>query len=216
MQRIVFLLGVVVAALLFGAVFLMRGGAPEAAAVEEGVPKDPLAEAHIVLGRGDAPGYVVEFSNYACPHCREHAERVLMRLVNDYVATGKVRYVFRHLPFEGQEDVFWASVAAGCVYDQAPARFFDYHLLLFRAGPDWQGRGGEAVKARLLDYARQLSLSVEALRNCLASEQAKERVRFDQRLARALGVTGTPTFFVGGKKYEGFMPYERWREILAP
>ncbi len=214
MQRVIFAVLGAVAVLLIGGIFLLGKRTPPPASKTVIENAAPTLRAHLVLGSPDAPYTVVEFSNYRCPHCREHALGVLGRLVSDYVEKGKVRYVFRHLPFSGQPDVFEASVAAGCVYDQAKDRFLDYHLLLFRAVGDWAGLGGEALREKLLSYARQLSLDTDALRRCLESEAARERVRFDQELARALGVDGTPTFFVNGKKEVGVMPLEQWKKLL--
>ena len=214
MQRVIFAVIAVVAVLLIGGIYLL-GKRTSPPAPETAIENPtPTLQAHLVLGSPDAPHTVVEFSNYRCPHCRDHALRVLGRLVSDYVEKGKVRYVFRHLPFSGQPDVFEASVAAGCVYDQAKDRFLDYHLLLFRAVGDWAGLEGEALREKLLGYARQLSLDAGALRRCLESEAARERVRFDEELARALGVDGTPTFFVNGKKEVGFMPFAKWQALL--
>ena len=214
MQRAIFAIIAVVAVLLIGGIYLYGKRTPPPQPETTIENPTPTLKAHIVLGRADAPYTVVEFSNYPCPHCRDHALKVLGRLVSDYVEKGKVRYVFRHLPFSGQPDVFTASVAAGCVYDQAQDRFLDYHLLLFRAVGDWAGLEGAALREKLLGYARQLSLDAAALGRCLDGEEAQARVRFDRDLALALGVDGTPTFFVNGKKEVGFMPYAKWQELL--
>ncbi len=214
MQRAIFAIVAAVAVLLIGGIYLLGRRTPQPKPETSIENPTPTLKAHIVLGSPEAPYTVVEFSNYRCPHCRDHALRVLGRLVADYVNTGRVRYVFRHLPFSGQPDVFAASVAAGCVFDQAKDRFLDYHLLLFRAVEDWAGLEGEALREKLAGYARQLSLDAAALRRCLKSEAARERVRFDQELAKALGVDGTPTFFINGAKKVGFMPYARWQELL--
>ncbi len=214
MQRTIFAVIAAVAALLIGGIYLFGKRTPSPKPKTTIEDPTPTLKAHLVLGRADAPYTVVEFSNYRCPHCRNHALNVFGRLISDYVEQGQVRYVLRHLPFSGQPDVFTASVAAGCVYDQAKDRFLDYHLLLFRAVGDWAGLEGEALREKLLGYARQLSLDAAAFDRCLSSEEAQARVRFDRELALALGVDGTPTFFVNGKKEVGFMPYAKWQELL--
>jgi len=214
MQRTIFAVIAAVAVLLIGGVYLYGKRTPPPKPKSTIEDPTPTLKAHVVLGRADAPYTVVEFSNYRCPHCRNHTLNVFGRLLSNYVEPGRVRYVLRHLPFSGQPDVFAASVAAGCVYDQAKDRFLDYHLLLFRAVGDWAGLEGEALREKLLGYARQLSLDLAAFDRCLSSEEAQARVRFDRELAIALGVDGTPTFFVNGKKEVGFMPYTKWQELL--
>lgn len=219
MQRTLFAAIAAVAVLAIGGIFLLGkrsgnaspAGASGSAAIEN---PDPLMKAHLVFGPADAPVTVVEFGNYRCPHCRDHALKVLPRLFSDYVDKGKLRYVFRALPFSGQDDVFAASVAAECVYDQNPSRFLDYHTLLFRAVRDWADLKGEKLAAKLADYARQLSLDAGALKACLDDASVRSRVRFDRDLAIALGVTGTPTFFVNGEKKVGFMPFDEWQKLL--
>ena len=219
MQRLVFIAVALVAILGIGGVFILgKLAQPPAPAAEETPAIEnptPTLRAHAVLGPESAPVTVVEFSNYGCPHCRDHALKVLPLLVRDYLDPGRIRYVFRTLPFPNQPQVFAASVAATCAYDLSRERFLDYHMLLFRAAPEWLSLSGDELADKLADYARQLGISAAELRACLESPEAEERVRFDQALANALGVTGTPTFFVNGEKYEGFMPYERWREILG-
>jgi hypothetical protein len=75
---------------------------------------DPTQGARFTLGREDAPIVVVDFSNYLCPHCQDHALNVLPRLKAEYIDTGKVRYLFRDFPFPGQDHVIRAGEAAAC------------------------------------------------------------------------------------------------------
>jgi len=215
MQRTLFIVVGLIAVLAIGGVFLLGKKAPAAPPAPTEIENpDPLLKAHIVFGEPDAPHVVVEFSNYLCPHCKNHALNVLPILFRDYVETGKTRYVFRALPFSGQPQVFTASVAAACVYDQARDRFLPFHELLFRANQEWGELGGEALTEKLLDYARQLSLDTEKLAACMKDETVAARVRFDQKLAAALGVDGTPTFFVDGEKKVGVQPLATWEKLL--
>lgn len=217
MQRTLFGVLVVVALVVIGGVwFLGRSKAPAGTASGGIQNPDPLLQARIVYGAPDAPVTVVDFSNYRCPHCRNHALNALPKIFARYVDSGKVRYVFRALPFSGQTDVFDMSVASACVYEQDPERFVAYHELLFRAVDDWAGKTGEALIGRALDYARQLSLDTGRLKACIEEGKTREEVAFDQKLAASLGVDGTPTFFINGKKYVGFMPFEKWQTILGP
>ena len=215
MQRTLFIVVGLIAVLAIGGVFLLgKRPAPKAPAATGIEDPDPLLKAHIVFGEPDAPHVVEEFSNYLCPHCKNHALNVLPILFKDYVETGKTRYVFRALPFSGQPQVFTASVAAECVYDQAKDRFLSFHELLFRANEEWGQLRGQALEEKLLDYARQLSLDTDKLAACMKDERVAERVRFNQKLAEALGVDGTPTFFVDGQKKVGVQPLSVWETLL--
>lgn len=172
---------------------------------------DPAEGARLVFGRPGAPVTAVDFSNYLCPHCRDHSENVLPRLFAEYVERGKVRYVFRDFPFPGQENVVRASEAAICAAEAG--RYLDYHQALFR-DQSWGSLSGEALDRYLVFLAGQLGLDRRAFEGCLASGKHREEVLADQRLATDLGLTGTPSFFINGKKYTGYMDYARWKELL--
>jgi len=173
---------------------------------------DPAEGARFALGREDAPVVVVDFSNYLCPHCQNHALNVLPRLKAEYIDTGKVRYLFRDFPFPGQANVIRASEAAACAAEQG--RYYDYHEVLFRAAAGWGNLTGEALDRYLVDLAGQIGLEEGAFAACLASGRHREEVLADQKLATDLGLTGTPTFFIAGEKHTGFLPYEEWKRLL--
>ncbi len=173
---------------------------------------DPAQGARFALGREDAPVTVVDFSNYLCPHCQNHALNVLPRLKAEYIDTGKVRYLFRDFPFPGQAHVIRASEAAACAADQG--RYYEYHEVLFRSAASWGNLQGEALDRYLVDLAGQLGLDTEAFGACLASGEKRAGVLADQKAATDLGLTGTPTFFIAGEKKTGFLPYEEWKALL--
>ncbi|WP_117238299.1 DsbA family protein [Thermus sediminis] len=173
---------------------------------------DPAQGARFALGREDAPLVVVDFSNYLCGHCQNHALNVLPRLKAEYIDTGRVRYVFRDFPFPGQAHVIRAGEAAACAHEQG--RYYEYHGVLFRAAGAWGGLGDTPLDRYLTDLAGQLGLDTAAFQDCLASGRMRQGVLADQKLATDLGLTGTPTFFIAGEKRMGFMPYEEWRALL--
>lgn len=203
MQRAMVLVGVGLALLGLGWILLGPKG-------KAGL--DPAQGARFALGREDAPVVVVDFSNYLCPHCQNHALQVLPRIKAEYIDTGKVRYLFRDFPFPGQAGVIRAGEAAACAADQG--RYYEYHEVLFRAATSWGSLEGAALDRYLADLAGQMGLDQEAFAGCLASGRHREGVLADQKLATDLGLTGTPTFFVNGEKYGGYMDFAKWREAL--
>lgn len=173
---------------------------------------DPAQGARFALGREDAPIVVVDFSNYLCGFCQQHALNVLPRLKAEYVDTGKVRYLFRDFPFPGQDQVIRAGEAAACAAEGG--RYYEYHEALFRAAQAWGNLRGQALDRYLVDLAGQLGLDAGAFQSCLASGRMRQGVLADQKAATDLGLTGTPTFFIAGEKRTGFMPYEEWKSLL--
>ncbi len=173
---------------------------------------DPAQGARLALGPEGAPVVVVDFSNYLCPHCQNHALNVLPRIRADYVEKGLVRYIFRHFPFPGQENVFRASEAAACA--GRLGRYLEYHEALFRGASAWGSLSGAALDRYLVDLAGQVGLPEAPFSQCLASGEERKGVLADQRLATELGLEATPTFFIAGKKHVGFMSWETWKGLL--
>jgi len=173
---------------------------------------DPAAGAHVIYGKEDAPVTIVEFSNYLCPHCKHHAEQSLPLIFKEYVDTGKVRYVFRDLPFPTQTNVELAAQAADCAYEQG--KYLDYHELLFRANGQWGKASLEELPKYFSDYAAQLGMDVGSFERCLADGKTKPWVEADKATAEKLNVNSTPSFFVNGNFVEGFRPFDEWKKII--
>lgn len=157
-------------------------------------------------GRGDAPITLVEFSDFQCTFCRKFARETLPKIEAEYITTGKVRFVYRHLIGLGPPPE-QAAHGAECARQQG--RFWAYHDLLFeRAGP-LAFTGG-----RLKEYARELRLDEKAFDACLASGRHRDRVHQETVVARYLGATGTPTFLIHGQLLIGARPLETFKRVL--
>jgi protein-disulfide isomerase len=155
----------------------------------------PLAENFLAVGdapfkgNAEAPITLIEFSDYQCPFCARHARDTLAEIDKRYVSTGKVRYVFRNFPIEGIHPLaFRAHEAAACAAEQG--KFWEMHTRLF-ANP--KALGAE----ELPKHAEGLGLEMTRFRSCFDSRRLSMRVRQDIAEGRALGVSGTPMFFIG-------------------
>jgi protein-disulfide isomerase len=157
-------------------------------------------------GREDAPITMVEFSDFQCSFCRKFWEETLPKIEAEYINTGRVRFVYRHLtalgPFSER-----AAEAAECAREQG--KFWPYHDRLF-------GRAARPPFAdgRLKEYARELRLDPAAFDACLGSGRHKERILGEFGLAAQLGATGTPTFLINGKLLIGAHPFETFKRVL--
>ena len=152
-------------------------------------PVDPARD-HI-RGPSDAPVTLVEYADFECPYCGQ-AEPIVRELLADF---GDIRYVWRHLPLRDVHPN--AQVAAEAV--EAAARqgaFWDMHDLLL----DHQGA---LLKRDLLGYAEQLDLDVALFTKDLHQHVGAARVAQDVDSADLGGVSGTPTFFINGRRHHG-------------
>jgi Na+/H+ antiporter NhaA len=152
-------------------------------------PVDP--ERDHLRGPAQAPITLVEYGDLECPYCNQ-AEPVVRRLLRDF---GDMRYVWRHLPLD---DVHPHARMAAEATEAADAQgaFWEMHDLLFE-------HQDALRKADLLRYAGELGLDVDRFAEDLASRTFAGRVESDVDSADLSGVSGTPTFFVNGRRHHG-------------
>jgi protein-disulfide isomerase len=156
------------------------------------------------LGDPQAPVTVIEYADYQCPFCASFWSDTQKKIVQNYVETGKVHFIYHSMgDFIGPESGK-AAEAAYCAADQG--KFWDYHDLLYSK------QGGENVGAfsddNLAAFAGELNLDVGQFTDCLRTGKYTARVSQEQIDGRAAGVRGTPSFVINGTLIEGAIPYE--------
>jgi Na+/H+ antiporter NhaA len=157
--------------------------------VDLAVPVDPRRD-H-VRGPAKAPVTVVEYGDFECPPCGQ-AEPAIRELLADY---GDVRYVWRHLPLTDVHPR--AQLAAeGAEAAAKQGKFWEMHDHLLSHQ--------DALSARdLMRYAADLGLSAERFADDLAKHVGAGRIAEDVDSADISGVSGTPTFFINGRRHYG-------------
>jgi protein-disulfide isomerase len=162
------------------------------------------------MGVATAPVTIEEFADFQCPACRAFATGTEPQLRTAYIATGKVRLVFRHFAFIGVEST-WAGEAVECAGEEG--RFFDLHDRVYSLQ---RGENtGTFSKLNLQRIAHDLGLSA-GFDACLAGDRYAQRVRSDTTAGQQKGVAATPTLFINGRKYEGTMSFEQLQAIIDP
>ena len=160
---------------------------------------EPLVDLYIdvdpgrdhIRGPRDAPVTVVEYGDFECPFCGR-AEPVLRELLREF---GDVRYVWRHLPLNDvHPNTQLAAEAAEAAAGQGA--FWEMHdlLLAHQDALGWRG---------LIDYAERLGLDLERFTTDLREHVGAAKVAEDVDSADLSGVSGTPTFFVNGRRHYG-------------
>ncbi len=152
-------------------------------------PVDPQRD-H-VRGPDDALVTLVEYGDFECPYCGR-AEPIIRELLAGF---GELRYVWRHLPLNDVHP--WAQLAAeASEASAAQGAFWPMHdLLLEHEGP--------FRPEDLAAYAERLGLDVERFAEDLARNTGAARIAEDVDSADLSGVTGTPTFFINGRRHHG-------------
>jgi NhaA family Na+:H+ antiporter len=153
-------------------------------------PVDPARD-H-VLGPADAELTLVEYGSYACPFC--HAAHEVVANLRDRFGD-RLRYVFRHLPIRGSDAAVPAAELAEYA-GETTGQFWPVHDALMFRGPRFE-------PGALEQLAREFGLPPRDDAHAGASRAAAARVREDAQSARHSGARVTPTFFIGGRRYEG-------------
>jgi Na+/H+ antiporter NhaA len=144
-----------------------------------------------VRGPVEAAVTVVEYGDFQCPYCGQ-AEPVIRELLGDF---GDVSYVWRHLPLSDVHlHAQLAAEAAEAAADQGA--FWEMHDLLLTHQ--------DALEvADLVRYAEQLGLDVDRFSDDLRRHAGASRVAEDVDSADLSSVSGTPTFFINGRRHYG-------------
>jgi protein-disulfide isomerase len=153
------------------------------------------------LGPANAPVVIVEFSDYHCPYCQRFESETLPQIMDTY--GDEVRFVYRDFPVVGGEV---HAVAAECADEQD--NFWPYHDALFDQ-PDRFSSMDDFVT-----LAGELGLDTDAFSQCMESEDIQAEIVKDYQDGRSYGVTGTPTFFINGRRLIGAQPFAEFATVI--
>ena len=157
--------------------------------IDLAVPVDP--ERDHVRGPDRAPVTLVEYGDFECPYCGQ-AEPVVRELLADY---GDLRYVWRNLPLSDvHPHAQLAAEAAEAAANQAKFWPMHDHLLTHQ---------GALTAKDLIRYAAELGLNTDQFGRDLRNHAGEARISEDIDSADLSGVSGTPTFFINGKRHHG-------------
>jgi protein-disulfide isomerase len=217
-QRILIVVGVgLVALAIAGILILTNLPAKSAAGPILSAPDHPRPQADFnAMGDPNAPVKIVEFSDFQCPYCARFWKETEPQLVEEYVKTGKVYFVFRSMGNFVSNNITrqsggsnneseLAAQAAYCAGDQQ--KFWEYHDTLF--ANQLGENEGYFVRQRLDAYAQAIGLEPNAFKDCMDSKKYKDKVTQDGLDGEKAGVQGTPSFLINGKLVEGALPFDK-------
>jgi protein-disulfide isomerase len=154
-----------------------------------------------ILGNANAPVTVIEYGDYQCPYCAQFFSMIQPVIIKNYVNTGKVRVVFRDLPFLGAESTAAAN-AAQCAEDQG--KLWAYHDALYTAklADDAKGGGeddGTLNRTLFMSIATQLGVNTATFASCIDNGKDASIVTQEKADAEAIvGGDSTPATVVNG------------------
>jgi protein-disulfide isomerase len=152
------------------------------------------------LGNSSAKLVVVEYSDFYCPYCGKHFMETLPLIKQQFLDTGRIRYVFRNFPIARlHPSAVGAAQAAYCA--GRSGKFWEMHNLLF-------SKRHVLANSSFVDFAPDVGVDRDAFRNCLEGEST-ETIKREIEEASSVGINVTPTFFVGLDQGGGLMRVRR-------
>ncbi|SDO98989.1 DsbA family protein [Phyllobacterium sp. OV277] len=206
---------------LLGAVVALTGSglAISAMAAGEAIP-EPVGSVDVatlmqtgpledmVMGKAEAPVTIIEYASMGCSHCADFTAHTLPAIKAKYINTGKAKLIFRELPLESRSTAIF--MLARCVTKE---RYYPFIETLFGHQEQWLQIAD--IKSYLLQTSKLAGLTEEQFTACLANQDLLNKVNAGrERGLKEFGITGTPTFFINGKKYVGALSLAQMSAII--
>lgn len=190
------------------------GAADDANPSEAGT--DAAATNEMVLGDADAPVTVIEYASWTCPACLQFHNEVVGKMKEDYVETGKVKFIFREFPTAPANISVAGFAIARCAgedqyFDVVDELFSRQNAILSVA------RQGGQVKSALQAVASNYGItSEEDFDACLSNSDIRKAIAASVGEGEEDGITGTPTVLVDGESLSGsdWRRYEGMQTVL--
>lgn len=150
-----------------------------------------------VMGNPDAPVTLLEYASMTCPHCKSFHDQVMPVITGKYINSGRVRYIVRPFPFNGDRVGEAAFMLAKC----APGNNY-YPMLdaLFSTQQSWAS--GEDPAAELKRISKLSGMSEAQYKACLGDRDLYFRMIEARDIAvRKFGVRATPTIFIDNERF---------------
>lgn len=166
-------------------------------------PRTEVASAgRPALGPANAPVTIVEFSDFQCPFC-ERAEPTVKQVIAKY--GDKVRLVYIDFPLPMHSHALDAAKAGQCADQQG--KFWPYHDQLFT-------NQSKLAPADLKATAKKVGLDTAKFDACFDQAKTEATVQRELEQGKALGIDGTPTFYVDGRQLVGAQPIDAFSGVI--
>jgi protein-disulfide isomerase len=149
-----------------------------------------------VMGDINAKVTIVEYASMTCPHCRSFHEDVLPTITEKFIDTGKVKFILRPFPFDGDRRGEAAFMLAKCAPNDTYYAMVD---ALFATQSVWAGQGNPVPE--LLRLSKLSGMTEADFKACLGNQDLLTKMIDGRNKAvKDFGVSATPTVFVNGEK----------------
>jgi protein-disulfide isomerase len=171
---------------------------------------DDLTRAERSIGNADAKYTVNEYFSLTCSHCAAFAVETMPKVKSDFVATGKVRWVFNDYPLD-QIALLAAQVARYLPVD----RYSPFVDALFATQDRWAFARDANHTEELWKTAGLAGMSRATFDKAVADDDLKNWIVQQRQIATdKWQVDSTPSFVINGTKYAGEMSFDAFRKLV--
>jgi protein-disulfide isomerase len=181
---------------------LLADGSPNPAQL---MKAGPLGEK--VLGNPNAPATIIEYASLTCPYCHKFHLTTFPRIKKELIDTGKVRFIIREFPIGRTAAA--AAIVTRCAREKDYLTLFDKFLTQQAKWTSQKVRPDAIYK-----IAAQTGMKRSTFDACLANKEIEEGLIWIKERGRDFGVSGTPTFFINGKKARGVLTFEQVKAMI--
>lgn len=161
-----------------------------------------------IKGNEDAQVTLVEYLDFECEACGAYYP-VVKRLSEEFGA--EVKFVNKYFPLPGHKNSMTSALAVEAAGRQG--KYWEMHNILFENQRDWGEK--QAPDPKIFEnYARKIGLDMDKYKNDIASQELKDRIERDRKEGQKLGLSGTPSFYLNGKKIENPRGYEDFKALI--
>jgi protein-disulfide isomerase len=167
----------------------------------------PPAIGEMELGPKDAKVTMIEYASASCPHCRDFYREVYVQLKKDYIDTGKIHFIFREFPHN--DPAMAAFMLARC---SPKEKYFPMIDVFFSTQEKWMADPLNGLK----EIAKQTGMTEDVFNACLKNQKMAKDIYAVRQQGEKFGVTGIPTIFINGERFDGDRTIEAVKAKIDP
>lgn len=169
----------------------------------------------IVLGDKNAPVLMIEYASLSCPHCSSFTREAFDRFKEEYIETGKVKFVYRDFPLNKQALI--AGMIALCQAkdneNYKVEKYYSTLKILFKTQDSWAF--DPLFEEKLEGIIALDGMRSERFKTCIEDKKIQDQI-LDHRMkvSESLEIHSTPSFFVNGEISEGYVDYLTLQKLI--
>ena len=168
-----------------------------------------------ILGNKFAPVTIIEYASLSCPHCAAFSRESFNKINEEYIKTGKAKFIFRNFPLN--QSALSAAVFAKCQADadeeNSVTKYYDVIKALFKSQDSWAF--DEKYLDRLESIAKLDGMSSDDFKKCMDDKGLQNKILSARmETAQELQIKSTPSFFINGEISEGYIDYKTLKTII--